>query len=195
MQLSDLVVALNPHAESATKNAKPTRFGADVVICSMVHPEFHAIDSVIYGDKIPFVIDGPGSYEVRGMTVQGKLTPVHKDNEIYMNTVYFFTFDDMEICILGHLSTPQLSTEVREAIGDVDVLIISLNESGLNPYEVYKLALSFEPKIILPIDYTDKTLQMFQKEAGAMDLSPVEKLTLKKKDCIGKNAEIIVLQP
>jgi hypothetical protein len=195
MQLGDLIVALNPSAEPATKGAKPTRFGADVAICSMVHPEFHAVDAVTYGDKTPFVIDGPGSYEVRGMTVQGKLTPVHKDNEPYMNTVYFFTFDDMEICVLGHLSTPQLSTEVREAIGDVDVLVLSLNESGLNPHEAHKLALSFEPKIILPVDYTEKTLQMFLKEVGSADVSPVEKITLKKKDCIGKNAEIIVIQP
>jgi hypothetical protein len=195
MQLGDLVVALNPCGQPATKGSKPTKFGADLAICSMTHPDFCAVDAVTYGDKIPFVIDGPGSYEARGLTVQGKLTQVHKDEKPHMNTVYFFTFDDMEMCVLGHLSSPQLSPEVREAIGDVDVLILSLDESGLNPHEAHKIALSFEPKIIIPVDYTEKTLQMFLKEAGHTEISPVDKITLKKKDCTGKNGEIIVLKP
>ena len=65
-----------------------------------------------------------------------------------------------------------------------------------SPAAAYKLAVSLEPKIIIPTDYGDvgakDALKVFLKEAGESPKSE-EKLTLKKKDLEGKEADIIVL--
>jgi len=50
-----------------------------------------------------------------------------------------------------------------------------------------------EPKIIIPMDYDDKTLKAFLKEGGQDKVTPVDKLTIKAKDIIGREGEIVVL--
>ena len=72
---------------------------------------------------------------------------------------------------------------------------MSLREDTLSPQELHKLAVSFEPNIIIPVDYTEKTLAVFLKEAGNTAPETVEKLTLKKKDIYSKQAEIILISP
>jgi L-ascorbate metabolism protein UlaG (beta-lactamase superfamily) len=66
----------------------------------------------------------------------------------------------------------------------------------LAPSAAYKLAVSLEPKIIIPTHYGDvgakDALKVFLKEAGESPKAE-EKLTLKKKDLEGKEADIIVL--
>ena len=43
------------------------------------------------------------------------------------------------------------------------------------------------------MDYDDKTLKAFLKEGGQDKVSPVDKLTIKAKDLIGREGEIVVL--
>ena len=54
-----------------------------------------------------------------------------------------------------------------------------------------------EPKIIVPIHYGDlgakDALKIFLKEAGE-NPAPTSKLTLKKKDIEGKDAEVVILE-
>ena len=57
-----------------------------------------------------------------------------------------------------------------------------------------KLALSFEPKMIIPMDYDSVTLKAFLKETGEEKAEVVDKLTLKLKDLEGKEGEIVVLK-
>jgi hypothetical protein len=58
-----------------------------------------------------------------------------------------------------------------------------------------KLASSLEPKLIIPMDYDDKTLKVFLKEIGEEKAEVVEKLTLKRKDLDNKEGEVLILQP
>jgi hypothetical protein len=67
------------------------------------------------------------------------------------------------------------------------------NSDLLSPSEAYKLAVSLEPKIIIPMEYDQATLKSFLKEGGQEKVSPVEKLTIKSKELIGHEAEIVVL--
>src|SRR3989338_488837 len=57
----------------------------------------------------------------------------------------------------------------------------------------YKLAVQLEPKVIVPMHYDEKSLKAFLKEAGAEGTKAEEKLTIKKKDLEGKEAEVVVL--
>lgn len=103
----------------------------------------------------------------------------------------------MNICFLGALNTPELPKEADEAIDEVDVLFVPIGGNGtLEPKEAYKLAVSIEPKIIIPILYDgDKkeALKVFLKEAGE-NVKPETKITLKKKNLENKEADIIVLE-
>ena len=47
---------------------------------------------------------------------------------------------------------------------------------------------------MIPVGYDDKSLEQFLKEAGADSVKPEEKLTIKKKDVVGKANEVVVLK-
>jgi L-ascorbate metabolism protein UlaG (beta-lactamase superfamily) len=104
----------------------------------------------------------------------------------------------MNICFLGAVNQTELPKETDEEIDGVDILFVPIGGGGvLDAAKAYKLAVSMEPKIIIPIHYGDigskDALKVFLKEAGE-NPSPVNKLTLKKKDLEGKDAEVIVLE-
>ena len=82
----------------------------------------------------------------------------------------------------------------KEIIDETDVLFIPVGEDGflLNAYDAHKLAVSLEPKLIIPMDYDEKSLPIFLKEAGSEKIDPVEKLTIKKKDIDSKLGEVVL---
>ena len=80
----------------------------------------------------------------------------------------------------------------------VDVLFVPIGGQGaLNASQAYKLAVSIGPKIIIPVHYGNigdaDALKAFLKEAGE-NPKPEAKLTLKKKDLEGKDADVVVLE-
>ncbi|MBX4211005.1 MBL fold metallo-hydrolase [Candidatus Parcubacteria bacterium] len=69
VQFGDTVIAYNPISKDSKQ--KTTRFGADIVLSSLNHPDFNGIDNATHGDRNPFVITGPGEYEVKGIFIKG----------------------------------------------------------------------------------------------------------------------------
>ncbi len=91
-----------------------------------------------------------------------------------------------------------MDSKAKEEIGDVDIVFVPIGGGDvLNPEEAYKISSKREPKIIIPIHFGavgDKdALQKFLKEADSKDAKPVDKLTIKRKDLIGKESEVVVL--
>ena len=83
---------------------------------------------------------------------------------------------------------------MRSQIETPDILFVPIgNNELLGPIEAYKLAVTLEPKIIIPMDYDEKKLKAFLKEAGQEKVAPIEKLTIKAKELIGKEGEVVVL--
>jgi len=86
---------------------------------------------------------------------------------------------------------------LKEEIGEVDVLCVPIGDNDtLKAKDAFKLANSLEPFIIIPIlvGNNGENLTTFLKEAGAGDVMPIEKLTLKRKDLDGKEGEVVVLK-
>lgn len=198
IQLGDTTLAFNPVGKASQAIDKPARFGASVALSTVNHPDYNGVETVTYNNQEPFVIDGPGSYEVEGNFIQGLQTTTEIDGETYINTVYSLEFDGMNILFLGHLISRDLAPEVREAIEDVDVVFVPVSDNTLAPLDAYKLAMSFEPKIIIPMEYDvkkDKQLvQKFLKEGGDDSVKPQDKLTIKQKDISSMSGIIVVLQ-
>lgn len=194
LQVGDTVIAINPMSKSS-KN-KTTSFGADITLSTLHHPDYFGVEQTSYGTKEPFVIHGPGEYEVSGFSFQGRAVPVLCDKKTMMNTVYYFTFDDIRICFLGYLSNREIPREIKEMIEEVDIIFVPIGGGEqLDASEAHKLAIAFEPKIIIPMDYEsdNEALKTFFKDAGS-DAVTVDKLTLKVKDLLGKAGEVIAIE-
>ncbi|MCU0660429.1 MAG: MBL fold metallo-hydrolase [Candidatus Pacebacteria bacterium] len=207
IQQGDTVLAFNPIGKGS-KAGTVSRFGADIALSTTNHPDYNGVENLSHGDTQPFVVSGPGDYEIKGVFVRGFLSESIIDGKKFINTIYSVLFEGMNMCFLGALSEEKLSSEVREAIGNPDILFVPISDASqqagegvLTPAAAYKLAVSLEPKIIIPMEYlsadsvksTSPVLKVFLKEAGEETVQPLEKLTLKKKDLEGKDGEVVVL--
>lgn len=207
LQVGDVTFAINPVSKDG--KGKTAKYGADVCIVTTNHPDYNGSEQTEHGGKVPYVISGPGEYEVENVFIKGfgtetELTDLTaasaraaqaggKTKEKYQNTSYCFTFDGIRITFLGALSA-MLEPHHKEIIDETDVLFIPVGADGflLNAYDAHKLAVSLEPKLIIPMDYDEQSLPIFLKEAGAEKVEPVEKLTIKKKDIEGKLGEVVL---
>ena len=191
LQAGNTIVALNPVSKDSKH--KSVSFGADVVFVSLNHPDMNGVEAVSRGDKEPFVISGPGEYEIEGVFARGFQTVSQYGKKQQINTVYYFTFDSLSVCYLGALSEPTLPAAVLEALETVDVLFVPIGGGGvLEAKEAHKLAVSLEAKCIIPMHYDDAALKAFLKDEG-VSKKPEEKLTIKAKDLEDKQGEIVVL--
>lgn len=199
--LGDLTLVFDPINKGGTLPA--VRFGADIALVSRNHPDMNGVDEVTYGEKVPFGITGPGEYERQGVVVQGFLSESGyapaKGEDVALNTIYSVNIEDMTLVHLGALSTPELPKEARENIDEIDVLFVPVGGDGvLSPAKAHELAVSLEPKIIIPMHWSGMgaptALDAFLKE-GANRNEKMDKLTLKKKDLVGRDGSIIVVTP
>lgn len=197
LTLGDLTIAINPPAKSSKVIDKAPRFGADIVLITTNHEDYNGVETVTMGDKEPFVIDGPGSYEVKGIFVTGAKSTVSIAGKEYINTVYGFELDGIKIAILGALSdVSTLSTEAKEIAGASDMLLIPIAGGDVFDFtSAYKAATSFSPNVIIPLDADESLLNKFLKEAGQQGTPMQDKATLKRKDLDGKENYIIPLSP
>ncbi len=192
IQQGETIIALNPISKDSKWGGKVARFGSSVVLSTTNHPDYNGIETVTYGDQEPVAITGPGDYEVKEIFIQGKLTKTTIDKKEYINTLYHLTMEGISIATLGTI-TKTLEPADREGIESPDILFVPIGDDFLGPSAAYKLAVSLEPAIIIPMDYDEKSLKVFLKEAGVDKIEPVEKLVLKKKDLQDKQGEVIVL--
>jgi L-ascorbate metabolism protein UlaG (beta-lactamase superfamily) len=185
-------LAFNPVSKDSKLKSKS--FGADITLITTKHPDMNGVDQTSRGDKESFIIDGPGEYEVKDVFIKGFLSESKYGGD-KLNTVYLATFEGMNLCFLGALSNPELSGEVLETLENVDILFTPVDgKEVLTPAQAYKLAVSLEPSIIIPMHYDEASLKQFLKEGGGEKAEAIEKLVVKKKDLEGKKSEIVVLK-
>lgn len=142
-----------------------------------------------------FVIDGPGEYDVKGVSVSGI---ANKEN-----TIYVIEAEDIKICHLGILAQNELSSTQLDEIGDVDVLMLPVGDSNaIDAKGAIKIMSQIEPKITIPMYYKLPGLKekldgvdVFLKALGIKSLASQPKLSIKKKDISVEEAKIVVLTP
>lgn len=195
IQLGETVIAYNPIGKDSKEKA--SRFGADIVLSSLRHADFNGVEQCAYGEKQPAIIDGPGEYEVDGIFIKGFGTETTYDKESKINTVFGVMFEGINLAFLGSLASPEaLTREVKEGLGEVDVLFVPVRGGDtLDAAAAYKLTLSLDAKVVIPMDYegAQAALTQFIKE-GSDTAETIEKFTFKKKDLEGKEADIVVLK-
>jgi L-ascorbate metabolism protein UlaG (beta-lactamase superfamily) len=171
------------------------KFGADIAFVSLNHPDFNGVDEVAFGSKEPFVIDGPGEYEVGEVTARGYGVKTLYEGTERFNTVYYVTLEGMNLLFLGALSSPDLDASILSNLGDIDILFIPVGGGDvLDAAAASKLATKLEAHAILPMHYDKNALEAFLKEEGSNNGKPQDKLTVKKKDVLGMESEAVVLK-
>jgi L-ascorbate metabolism protein UlaG (beta-lactamase superfamily) len=192
----DFTIALNPISKES--KYKLANFGSDLVLITANHPDLNGAETATRQGKEPFVIKGPGEYEVRGVFVRGFPSKTVYGGVERVNTVYSFELDGIRVAYFGAISDKDIDSKAKEDLGDVDILFVPIGgDDVLNPEEAYKLAIKREPKIIIPIHFgtvgNKGSLETFLKEADATGVQPIDKLTIKRKDLIDKQGEVVVL--
>lgn len=192
----DFTIALNPISKES--KFKLANFGSDLVLITANHPDLNGAETATRQGKEPFVIKGPGEYEVRGVFVRGFPSKTVYGGVERVNTVYSFELDGIRVAYFGAISDKDLDSKAKEDLGDIDILFVPIGgDDVLNPEEAYKLAIKREPRIIIPIHFGavgDKdSLKTFLKEADAASVQPIDKLTIKRKDLVDKQGEVVVL--
>jgi len=176
----------------------------EIVTVSHNHQDHNATNGVSGVKKI---VDGPGEYEISGVTIMGYKTYHDKKQgtEKGENTVYVIEAEDLRVVHLGDLGH-QLSDDLVDEIGDVDVLMIPVGGFfTIGPKEAIEIISKVEPYFVIPMHYNapgmepgfaGKLLPLsdFLKESG-MTTETLPKFSLKKEDILeDQNTKIIVLE-
>jgi L-ascorbate metabolism protein UlaG (beta-lactamase superfamily) len=142
--------------------------------------------SIILGPEVSindFVFPGPGEYEKGGAILNGIA-----DGD---NTIYVLRVEEMNICYLGHIKH-DLSEDETKQIGDVDILFLPLGEEGtIDLKTALKLLSKIDPKIVIPMLYTD--LAEFKKSEGITD-NELDVLKIRKIDLPEEERQVFILK-
>jgi L-ascorbate metabolism protein UlaG (beta-lactamase superfamily) len=192
----DMTIAVNPISKDS--KLKNSRFGSDITLVSLNSPEHNGTETTSRGEKESLIISGPGEYEISGVFIKGFLSKSKYGGEDHLNTIYTVSLEGMNLCFLGALSEKDLKASTKEAIDGVDILFVPIGGGDvLEPAAAHKLALQFEPKLIIPSHYGEvgdkNALKVFLKESGSESVKSVDKLTIKRKDLEGMEADVAVL--
>ena len=192
IQQGEMVVAFNP-VSKGSKSGITAKFGADIAFITTNHLDYNGVDQLAHGDRVPFVVKGPGDYEIKEVFIKAVLSDALIGGKNYVNTIYSFAIDGINVAFLGALSNAEISKEARESIDGPDILFVPVGNGLLDAKSSAKLASSLEPKMIIPMDYDSASLKAFLKEMGEENAEVADKLTLKRKDLEGKEGEVVVL--
>lgn len=193
VSFGNTTIAFNPIAKKS--KLETVKFGADVAFVSFWHPDFNGVDQVAHGSKQPFIVDGPGEYEIGQITAHGFGVATKYDKEENYNTIYQVRLEGLNIVFLGSLSNPEIDPKILGELGDVDILFLPIGGGDvLEVPQASKLAVKLEAKLVIPMQYDNVALKAFLKEESEESLKPVEKLTLKKKEVREMSGEVAVLK-
>lgn len=180
---------------------------ADILLVSHQHHDHNNIKAVSApaSGATPFLISGPGEYEIKNIFIQG-IYSWHDDKEGEErgeNTIYTIEAEDLKLCHLGDFGQKELTEEQLEKIGEIDILMIPIGGVyTISARETLKIMSQLEPKIIIPMHYQIPKLNIkldgldkFLKTVGIKSITPENKLTIKKKDISPEEVKIIALKP
>ncbi len=179
---ADKTIAFNPISKNSKQ--KTTKFGSDIAISCLYHPDFNGYDQVSYKDKVPFTIKGAGEYEISDVFIKGYGLKQKFQKADEMITSYSILFDEINLVVIGPISKAEdFSNEAYEEFNKGDIFIVPIGgEETFTPKEAAKFVKQFSPKVVIPIFYSSKDqLKEFSAELGS-ELKTEEKLTIKKKD-------------
>lgn len=181
---------------------KVPNFSADILLVSHQHYDHNNVKAV---KGTPFLVGGPGEYEVKGVFIQG-ISSFHDNKEGKergLNTIYTIEAEGMRLCHLGDFGQAQLTDEQLDKIGNVDILMIPVGGTyTIDSAEAQKIISQIEPRVVIPMHYELPKLKVklegvskFLKAMGKSSVAPQDKFVAKQSSLPKDGMEIVVLQP
>jgi len=193
-----LAVVTDPYSPEI--GLKLPRLTATIVTVSHQHEDHNYIGAI---KGPPFIISGPGEYEIEGIFVIGVGTyhDAKQGQERGKNTAYLIEFEGLTICHLGDLGHV-LTQEQVEQLNSVDILLIPVGgKYTLNGSKAAEVVGLLEPKIIIPMHYKVPGLNVqvegasrFLKELAVEPPSKLELLTISKSQ-LPDETRVVLLEP
>ncbi len=148
---------------------------------------------------VPFVVDGPGEYEVKKTFVYGIPVQANGQNRL---TLYQLETEGVSFAHLGNLGH-QLTNGELERLEGVDVLFIPVGGHGVLDADGASTVISaVEPRIVIPMQYKIPGLKQsldsvsaFAKELGVKESETLAKFKFSAKDLPQDNMQIVILTP
>lgn len=197
-----VTVAVNPPSQKS--KYKVAKFGANVAVISLPHADWNGIETATHGDSEPFVVQGPGAYEVGDVRITGYATEASYGDLVSAigNTVYIIEMDGMRVLALGALSLAKLSPEVRSELDDIGIVLVPVGGRALDPKAAHELVTGIEPKAVIPYAVEDpsasvgageKSLAAFLKAEGATGIKSTDKFTIRPRELQAMDGDVILL--
>ncbi len=193
VSFGDTTIAFDPISKQS--KLQGVKFGADAAFVSLNHPNFNGVDQASHGTKEPYVVQGPGEYEIGDVTARGHgVKTIYEGVERY-NTIYQVRLEDINMVFLGALGSADIDPKILGELGDIDILFVPIGgDDVMDVPQASKLAVKLEAKLIIPMHYDKVALTAFLKEIGADGEIPLDKLTIKKKDLLEMEGKVQVLK-
>lgn len=196
----EVAVVTDPYASEGGQKL-PRNLTADIVLSSHDHARHNNIAAV--GGN-PFVINSPGEFEVKEISVSG--VPTYHDlaegKEKGVNTMFYLVANDIHLVHLGDLKH-KLAEQHMEEFHEIDVLMVPVGGGDvLDAKAAAEVIGQLEPRVIIPMHYRSGGLcsdcaevEAFLKVMGAGKIEAVPKLKLTAKDLPQDEMRIILLSP
>lgn len=204
IRLKEGILITDPYGPEVGLNlGRPT---AHIVTVSHDEPDHNNVAAVRGLRSEPFVISGPGEYEVGGIFVFGIRTyrDAHRGRYRGKNTVYLIESSEGTLCHLGDLGHPLGDEELGE-IGNVGVLMVPVGgKHSLNAVQAAEVVGQIEPRIVIPMHYHTPGnrlrldgIEPFFRAMGAKPVEPIEVLRIGAGEMPGAEEEtrLVVLKP
>lgn len=175
---------------------------ADIVTVSHSHSDHNAANLV---KGSPFVISGPGEYEVKGVSFFGihSFHDAKQGSQRGENTIYLIEMDSLRICHLGDLGEA-LNDQILEEINGVDILMVPVGGFyTIDSKQAAELVNQIEPSVVIPMHFKipqmgSEFAQMvgvenFLKEMEAENIQPLPKLVISK-DELPQERQTVLLE-
>jgi L-ascorbate metabolism protein UlaG (beta-lactamase superfamily) len=192
-------LVIDPFDEST--GLRVPKLEANILLITHDHHDHNNIKAVLGS---PFLVNGPGEYEIKGIFIQG-IQSSHSSipDKPEDNTIFTIEAEGIKICHLGDLGQKELTDDQIEKIGNVDILMIPIGGVyTISSKEAQKIVSQIEPKIVIPMHYQIPKLKIklegldkFLKIVGAKSPETLNKLTIKQKDLAEEGTKVVVLKP
>jgi L-ascorbate metabolism protein UlaG (beta-lactamase superfamily) len=197
---SDVTIVIDPfHPEG--KAQPPRGLSGDLLLISRDHPA-HNNAGIVGGD--PFVITGPGEYEIKEASIIGVSTAdqAAEPKDRVDNTMFYINLAGLHLLFLGDLTHPLNESHYKD-LHAIDVLFVPVGgKDVLGAKQAAEVIGQLEPRVIIPMHFQVgnflpeyESVTPFLKAMGSADVEPVAKLKLTEKDMPQEEMKIIVLDP
>jgi len=199
-QNNEIKIIIDPFDESL--GLRVPKLEANILLVSHNHHDHSNVKAV---SGSPFLIEGPGEYEVKGIYIKG--IPAFHDNSLGKErgkvTIFTIEAEEIKICHLSDFGQAELTEQQLEEIGEVNVLMIPVGGVyTIGSKEASRIINQIEPQIIIPmhyqipkLKYKFEGLDKFLKVMGIKNPEHLNKLSIKKRDISEEKTKVMVLKP